>query len=55
MTEIVRTQEEIDRVLSWTADASEFGSRYPGMSYEDGIEAMYNWLVGLTEDAPDGG
>ena len=51
MAEIVRTQEEIDDVLNESFQALETGrSRYPGMTYEQGIEDMYHWLVGDSDD-----
>jgi len=53
MKQIVRTEDEINRVLNWAVDDSEFGSNFPGMSYEDGVREMYDWLVGDSEDAPD--
>ena len=28
------------------------GSKYPGMSYEDGILAMLSWLTGESDDDP---
>lgn len=53
MTEIVRTQEEIDRVLNWAHKGREKGSHFPGMSYEDGILATIDWLTGYDDEAPD--
>lgn len=50
---IVRTQEEIDRVLNWVAQAEDEGSHYGGMSYEQGIRDMHDWLVGESDCAPD--
>lgn len=45
------TQEEIDRVLNACADSFEAGrSRWPGESYEGGVEAAIRWL---TEGGPD--
>ena len=41
-----RTQEEIDALLNKCVDAEEFGSEYPGMSYEQGIIAAIEWLNG---------
>ena len=41
-----RTQEEIDALLNKCVDAENFGSNYPGMSYEQGIKAAIEWLDG---------
>ena len=52
---IVRSKEEIDRVLDWAIEGQDQGSRFPGMSYEDGIRETIDWLTGYSDDAPDGG
>lgn len=49
---IVRSQEDINIVLDKAMEGIEEGSVYPGMSYEEGIQAMYDWLVGNTDDTP---
>jgi len=49
---IVRTQKEINDVLDTASELIEEGGRFPGMSYEEGIKEMYDWLVGNTEDNP---
>ena len=50
---IKRTQSEIDEVMNWAGEAFDEGSRFPGMSYEEGIMAAIDWLMGHTEDRPD--
>lgn len=51
--EVVRTEEEIDEQLNKAqAIIDEGGSPFFGMSYEDGIVAMHEWLTGLHDDAP---
>lgn len=49
---IVRTDAEIDEQLNIAADGMNDGSKYPGMSYEDGIQAFAYWLFGDTDDKP---
>lgn len=49
---IVRTDDEINDVLNQAADGINDGSQYPGMSYEDGIQAFADWLFGDTNDKP---
>lgn len=51
--EIVRTETEIDRVLNWAAEGVEQGTRYSGMSYEQGILDICDWLTGHSGVAPD--
>ena len=48
----VRTDEEIARVENWAMKGVDEGSRYPGMSYEQGIADTLAWLRGDIEDAP---
>ena len=51
MSQIRRTQKEIDDVLNRASEYSNEGeTKFWGMSYEDGLEAMYDWL---TEDEPE--
>lgn len=43
------SQSEIDDVLNQCAEASDSGSRWPGMSYEQGVEAAIRWMQGDYE------
>ena len=52
MRTIARTDADIDRILNKAADGVEDGSFYPGMSYEQGIQAFAYWLFGDTDDEP---
>lgn len=53
MNEIKRTDSEVDKVLNACGDASDRGvSRFPGMTYEDGVRAGIDWLTGFTDDHP---
>jgi hypothetical protein len=49
---IVRTEKEIDEVLEKAMDGKYSGSRYPGMSYEEGIMAFADWLFGDDDEPP---
>ena len=41
------TQDEVDEVLSRCIDqADEGGSRFRGMTYEEGVEACIRWMQG---------
>jgi hypothetical protein len=42
--------DEIDRALA----AQEEGSKWPGMSFEEGVEAALRWIVGEQEKPIDG-
>lgn len=50
---IVRSEKEIDRVLNWAAEGEDEGTHFRGMSYENGIRYMWNWLIGESDEAPD--
>jgi len=42
---VERTQDEVDEALGRICDQKDAGgSKYPGMSYEDGFEAAIDWL-----------
>lgn len=46
----MRTEQEIDDVLGMCIDSYNNGaSRYPGMTYEQGIEAAIEWMRGNGE------
>ena len=45
------TQDEIDEVLNQCMEqADEGGSRFPGMTYEQGVEAAIRWMQGTDEN-----
>jgi hypothetical protein len=50
---IVRTDDEIWRVEKWAGEGVAKGSRYSGMSYEEGILETLRWLRGDQQEAPD--
>lgn len=54
MSEIVRTADEVeDAMAEMDADAAAGGrSKWPGMNYEQGVEAMGLWLLGQREEKP---
>ncbi len=39
-------QSEIDDVLNACCEAEEEGSNWPGMSYEQGVQAAILWMQG---------
>jgi len=54
MPTLVRTRDEIDRVIDWTINEEGQGrTRYPGMSYEEGVRDAIDWLLGDSDEAPD--
>ncbi len=51
--EIVRDQLEIDALIGKCIDQQSSGvSRFPGMTYEQGIREALEWVIGDTDDDP---
>lgn len=49
----MRTEDEInDQIDAAMAQMDEGGSRWPGMTYEQGVEAALRWAVGDEEMPP---
>lgn len=53
--EVVRGEDEIARVENWAVEGIDEGTRYPGMSYEQGIVDALAWLRGDSDTPPDEG
>lgn len=50
---IKRTEKEIEDQLNEAgAIIAEGGSKVPGMSYEEGVDATIRWILGHEEDPP---
>lgn len=49
---IVRNEQDIRELLHQCNDAEEFGTNYPGMSYEQGIKAAIEWITGDIDIHP---
>lgn len=50
---IVRTKTEVDdAVRRCETQIAEGGSKYPGMSFEEGCVAMFKWLTGESDNHP---
>ena len=53
MSEIERKESEIDNLLNEVSEQiAKGGSKYPGMTYEDGIDAAIRWLTDKDKDNP---
>jgi hypothetical protein len=49
----VRTQEEVNQQLDKVNDNINKGiSKYPGMTYEEGIRAAIDWMSGESDEPP---
>ncbi len=54
--EVVVIDNEIDDVIDkCTEQISKGGSQWAGMSYEEGVRAALDWIVGNSEDNPMAG
>ena len=50
---IIRTEQEIFELLDQCNDAVNIStSVYPGMSYEQGVKAAIEWIIGDTDEHP---
>jgi hypothetical protein len=48
----MREYGDATRVIDETADQIEHGSRFPGMSYEEGVRAALEWFIEDTDTEP---
>lgn len=48
----VRSDDEVHEVMDWVDSGIENGSHFPGMSYEDGMRAMFDWLTLSEAESP---
>jgi len=47
------TEDEIDTILNECAEAADSGqSKFPGMSYEQGVTAAIRWMKGEDDNSP---
>jgi len=45
------TEEQIDEVINQCVESEETGeSRWPGMTYEQGVRAALEWIQGYGEN-----
>lgn len=50
---VTRTQEEVDAVVDTAAEKINQGrSKFPGMTYEEGVRAALDWITGNIDDHP---
>jgi hypothetical protein len=50
---IARTEKEVEDMLNdGMPDGAEGESRWPGMTYEQGVDATARWVLGWTDDNP---
>ena len=53
MYKLIRTDDSIDDLLNQCSEAEENGtSQFPGMTYEQGIQAAIRWLTDNSEAHP---
>lgn len=51
--QIARTDAEVNELVDKCADAENNGTtRYPGMTYEQGIRAALEWVTGSQDGHP---
>ncbi len=47
-----KSQPEIDEQVNKAYEGLENGSKWPGMSYEQGVQAALDWVTGQIDEAP---
>ncbi len=53
MYNLVQKEKDIDAVLNECAEQEDKGgSRFPGMTYEQGVRAGIDWLIGNVPEPP---
>lgn len=52
MFEVERQSKEIYDLMNWAQEGVDQGTRYPGMSYEQGILDALMWLDGSSDHNP---
>lgn len=52
MYQIKVKDSEIDDVIGQCCDAEQTGSKWPGMSYEQGVDAAIRWIIGDEKANP---
>lgn len=52
MAHVIREDEEIDEQLNRAYEALDGGSRYPGMSFEEGVMQTLEWLRNREHGEP---
>jgi hypothetical protein len=49
----MRDQEEIDEQINQAMERFDMGrSKFPNMSYEEGVREALEWVTGNSDDAP---
>ena len=46
------TNDEIEGVIADADAAMDEGTRWPGMTYEQGVAEALRWVVGLSDQRP---
>ena len=52
MYEITRSEDEINDVLNKASEQIDSGTKWPGMSYEEGVRNAIYWLTGFDDEHP---
>lgn len=51
--DITRTDEQIDEQINAASEQNEEGTtRWPGMTYEQGVDNALRWVTGQSDDVP---
>jgi hypothetical protein len=49
---IGQSDADIDEVMNKAAEGMDNGTRWPGMTYEQGVHQAINWVTGQSDENP---
>ena len=52
MRVLQRSEREVEEVHARALDGVAEGSRFPGLSYEEGVDNTIRWLTGESDEEP---
>jgi len=52
MYSVAVTTKQIDDVMNEAVEQTVEGTKWPRLSYEEGVNAALRWVFGLTDESP---
>ncbi len=49
---LARTEDEVNEQLSLAGEGIDNGTRWPALSFEDGVDQALRWALGWADDRP---
>ena len=48
----MRTRSEVEDMVAEAGIRATQGTRFPGMSYEEGVDSALRWALGIEDELP---